>query len=345
MSAQKKRERVVPDMNTLPTRTKKRRMKLEPPPQVSNLADLIALGKGDKCYTNINMIRLLRVVPHLEELAKMIGLEEVKKTIFTQTIYYLQDMHLRGANKTPTDGDYLHTLIIGPPGHGKTVVAKIISKIYQAMGILSENGPFVTVKRSDLIGEYLGTTSPKTEKVLQSSIGGVLFIDEVYSLAPRDNDRDSFSKEAIDAINSFLSEHKHDVCCIVAGYEDDVKKCFFQANQGLESRFPWKHKIVEYTPKEKAQIFVKMAEEKKWSLDFNESFLEEKIRGSPTFFKNAGRDIETFLSKCKMCHAIRVFGKDESLKYTMTKDDVSSTFEDMKKGEKDDDHPYRSMYM
>ena len=95
------------------------------------------------------------------------------------------------------------------------------------MGILSNKGNFTIAKREDFIAQYLGQTAIKTRALLESCIGGILFIDEVYSLGPGQKDKDSFSKEAIDTLNVFLSEHKDNFCCIIAGYEKRYREMFF----------------------------------------------------------------------------------------------------------------------
>ena len=138
-----------------------------------------------------------------------------------------------------------------------TSVARIIGCIYKAMGILSDSGPFKIAYRDDFIAGYLGQTALKTRKLLKSCIGGILFVDEVYSLGPGKEDRDCFSKEALETLTAFLSEHKNDFCFIGAGYEDDIKRCFFGGNKGLESRFQWIHKIDEYNADHLCKIWSK----------------------------------------------------------------------------------------
>ena len=197
-----------------------------------NLKSLIDIGLSDNNYTGINTKTLNKILPHLIELDNVIGMKELKQSVFNQIVYYLQGLHKRG------EGDYLHTVITGSPGTGKTTVAEIIGNIYKGLGILSEEGSFKIAKREDFVAEYLGQSAIKTKKLLKSCIGGVLFIDEVYALGPGQKDKDSFSKEAIDTLNAFLSEHKNDFCCIVAGYEEEIKKCFFSVNPGLKRRFP-----------------------------------------------------------------------------------------------------------
>jgi len=310
----------------------RQRLKLQDAPPVHCIRDLVEIGKSIKFYKNIDTIMLWRISPYLEQLDQMIGLDSLKETVFFQVIYYLQNMHTRNQNE-----EYLHTLLLGAPGTGKTTVAKIIGKIYQGMGILSDSGVFKIAHRDDFIAEYLGQTAIKTKKLLKSCIGGVLFIDEVYSLAPTRSDRDSFAKEALDTLTAFLSEHKNDFCCIAAGYEDDVRNCFFGMNKGLERRFTWVHKIEKYTAKHLSEIFMKMVGEIKWDIAFEVKDVENIIDKNPALFTNAGGDIETFISKCKMMHSRRVFSLGIEHKFILTKNDLESTVEYLKRHRKPED--------
>lgn len=221
-----------------------------------------------------------------------------------------------------------------------TQAAKIIGSLYQTMGILSPTGIFKIAYRDDLIAEYVGQTAIKTRKLLESCIGGVLFIDEVYALGPSQKDKDIFSKEALDTLTAFLSDHKNDFCCIAAGYEDDIIRCFFGSNKGLERRFPWVHRIDEYTEEELADIILKMIIDMKWEFSFLKSEIVEIIKDNKEFFKYAGGDAETFLSKSKMAHAKRVFSLDVEEKFKFTKEDLENAIvmiKTSKKSEKDDD--------
>ena len=164
-----------------------------------------------------------------------------------------------------------------------------------------------------------------------------MFIDEVYSLAPRQNDRDSFSKEALDILTAFLSENKQNFCCIAAGYEDEVKNCFFKMNKGLKRRFPWIHKIEEYTSEELSQIFLKMVRENNWKISIKIEIITEIITKNIKLFKYGGGDVETFLDKCKIMHATRVFSLDDHYKFILSKHDLEKGIELMIENNNSDD--------
>jgi len=313
---------------------------LENSPPVHNLEDLLRIGKIIKFYKNIDMLMLWRIVPVLEELQNMIGMLSLKKTIFSQIIYYLQGMHLRNQGK-----EYLHTVIYGPPGCGKTTVGKILGELYKGLGILSETGEFRVAYRDDFISGYLGQTATKTKKLLNSCIGGTLFIDEVYSLGPRDKEKDSFAKEAIDTLNGFLSEHK-DFCCIIAGYEDEVENCFFAMNRGLERRFPWIHRIEEYSSQELGQIFLSMIRKNNWELtkEITPAWITQFFDQNKNMFQNAGGDIETFLTKCKIFHSERVFNLSKDQRFFLTKNDIETALKYIQNYKKIPEKPPEHMY-
>ena len=309
---------------------------------INSLSDLIKIGQNIHMYKNIDTIMLWRITPYLEELNNLVGMDSLKESIFSQVIYYLQGMHIRNNSE-----EYLHTVLFGNPGMGKTTVAIILSKLYQAMGILSKNGPFKVAHRDDFIAGYLGQTAIKTTKLLKSCLGGVLFIDEVYALGSGQEDKDCFSKEAIDTLCSFLSEHPNDFCCIAAGYEKDIKKCFFAVNSGLESRFQWKHFIEEYTPSELTEIFIIKVKDINWILGIDKNIIIDIITKSKDIFTNGGRDILNFLSKCKMAHARRIINLEPEYKFILTCEDLEKGIEMMRKNSRKDDIclPPHGMYV
>jgi len=293
---------------------------------INSFKDLIKLSNSIQIYDNLDTVMLWKIRPYIKKLDQMIGLQSLKDSLLYQILYYLKGFH-----KLNKDSEYLHTMIMGPPGHGKTEVARIIGNIYKSMNILSENGHFKVAYRDDFISGYLGQTAIKTRQLLESCIGGILFVDEVYSLGPGVDDKDSFSKECIETITAFLSEHKNDFCFIGAGYEKDIKKCFFASNKGLERRFQWNHKIDTYSPENLTQIFIKMVKDINWVHTVSEKDITNLIKNNKDLFKNAGGDIEIFISKCKLVHAKRVFSLNDNNMFVLISDDLKKAIKLMKK--------------
>ena len=311
------------------------------------LKDLIQLAQDKIQYTNIDVTKLIVIEKELIELHELIGLDLIKQSIFEQLVFYLQNMHV-GSEM------YLNTVIYGPPGTGKTTVSKLLGRMFSKLKVISlpedyeyeddeeEEGIFEMARRDDLIGEYLGSTSVKTQEFLQMCIGGVMFIDEVYSLGNKDGG-DSFAKEAIDTINLFLSEHRDHFMMIVAGYKEEINQCFFKYNEGLRRRFMWYHTIDPYTPEQLRDIFMSKLKKSnwKWSEEVPESMLHV-IRSHPHLFQDNAGSIENFITLLKIKHSNRVVLLDESFKKVITDKDIQHTIKASKK-EKEDS--FMSMYM
>ena len=286
--------------------------------KIETLHDLIQIAneyedkfKNSEKKFNIDIEQIFKLKEPLDSLQNMIGLDNVKEQIFNQIIYYLQ--HLDDHNH-----DMLHTVIQGTPGMGKTELAKILAKIYNHLGILSK-GTFKSVKRSDLIGCYLGQTAMKTQQILEESKGGVLFIDEAYSLGNNDG-KDTYSKECIDTITSYLSENREDFVCIIAGYKDDLERCFFKYNNGLERRFPWKYTLESYSVEELWDIFCKIVHDHNWNIDKilldNFSEIKHLFEKNKDLFTNNGGDMELLFQKAKLIHSkCLLSGKSINKKY------------------------------
>jgi SpoVK/Ycf46/Vps4 family AAA+-type ATPase len=234
----------------------------------------------------------------------------------------------------------MNTIISGPPGTGKTMIAKILSRIYLCLGLTTKS-TFRVVKRQDLIGEYLGHTTKKTQAVINECLGGVLFIDEAYSIGSSGGNKpgsaDAYAKECIDVLTHALSEHKGELICIVAGYKEDLEKNFFSLNKGLKRRFPFSFSIESYNYKELREIFLcKLRRMKGWFLcpeinsreKLNNIFNEKNV----PYFKYFGGDIDNFISRVKVSHSKRVFGKDIQLQKLITYEDIIDAFELYKKG-------------
>ena len=293
--------------------------------EINNISDLLELinryQNDSSIKYNINMKALHNIKEPLEELNNMIGIKDLKNSIIDQILYFIQDLH---KNKN-SSGDFLHTVIYGEPGTGKTEIAKIIGKIYSKIGILSK-GTFKKVTRSDLVAGYLGQTALKTKDVIKEALGGVLFIDEAYSLGNPEK-RDSFSKECIDTICEALSDNKENLMVIIAGYEKDLKECFFNYNQGLDSRFIWRFKTDNYTAEDLYKIFLKKVNDIGWEIDDNSNISIDWFKKNKEYFKFYGRDIETLLSKTKIYHSRRVFCRPESEKKRFILKDLDNGFE------------------
>jgi ATP-dependent 26S proteasome regulatory subunit len=289
--------------------------------EINNINDLLQIIEtypNDKhTEYNINIDALHKIKKPLNELQNMIGMKDLKENIVDQIIFYIQNLHTL---KSEIKGnDFMHTVIYGPPGTGKTEIAKIIGSIFSKMGVLSK-GSFKKVTRADLIAGYLGQTALKTRDVVKESLGGVLFIDEAYALGNEEK-RDSFSKECIDTLCEALSDHKDNLMVIIAGYETDLNNCFFNYNQGLNSRFTWRFKTDEYTGDDLYKIFLKKVNDSGWSLAEDSKIDTKWFEKNKGHFKFYGRDIETLFAKTKIAHSRRVFCLDQSVKkYLILKD-------------------------
>ncbi len=281
------------------------------------------------------ILRLDRILPHLQDLDKLVGLEDLKDQIAMQIVFFLQDLN--------SGEEMMHTAIMGPPGMCKTTVSEIIAKIYAELGFLSR-GHVVTASRADLIGQYLGETAIKTRDVLDRAEGGVLLLDEAYQLGDPQG-RDSFASECVNAINQHLSENTDDFMCIVAGYKDKMYKNFFSMNPGLDRRFSWKFTLKPYTSQNLVDIFRYQLEKRKWTYDETVD-IKKYINDNKDFFKHNGGDTQVFFDKCKMCHAQRIFTLKEYTKKHLTADDIQEGFKAFKllKSMGDDDSAQKEIW-
>lgn len=289
----------------------------------------------------INLETIHKLALPLKKLKSMIGLNKVKDSILDMILYYVQNFEKNNKNM-------LHTVIEGPPGVGKTELGRIIAEIYASMGVIKSN-KFKIVRRTDLIGEYVGHTAHKTQRAIDEANGGVLFIDEAYSLGSNEG-KDSFSKECIDTINQNLSEQKKNLIVIIAGYPNELEKCFFSYNPGLNRRFPFRYSIDGYNETELKDIFMKKLNDIKWKLGDNvkDDFIINFFKNNLNKFGNYGGDIENLITMCKFCHSRRIIGKHPNNKKKLTSEDILNgmkKFMDMNKSKHMDKLYFNNMYL
>lgn len=313
----------------------RQRRHITPPFKLNTVEDLLYVAWNYQGNT-FDWFTLWNLIPPLTELSSLVGMKELKSGVVDLILYYLQGLN--------NDDDMLHTVLYGSPGVGKTTVAKILAKIYCRMGFLPSE-KVVVAKRSDLVGKWVGHSESKTMEILESALGGVLFIDEAYSMGHGDK-TDSFAKASVDLINQFLSEHKGEFVCIVAGYEKEMNNCFFAINPGLQRRFAWKFYITSYSPNELCIMFHRKVSGGGWAIAegaARDGFFTQHKDAFPFF----GGDIDTFFTFCKTAHSRRIFGLEGVKKKLLSKDDIEEgmkVFGSHRKEEDDDKFLSYRMY-
>jgi SpoVK/Ycf46/Vps4 family AAA+-type ATPase len=250
----------------------------------------------------------------LEKLDVLIGLNEIKSKVrdHAQYIQFLQLRKDRGFAEK--DGINVHSIFIGNPGTGKTTVAKMMGKLYRKMGLLSK-GHVHEVDRTDIVGEFIGQTAPKMKDAIEMARGGVLFIDEAYSLARSAEDHKDFGREAVEILVKELSNGPGDIAIIVAGYPKEMKT-FLDSNPGLRSRFKLTFDFADYLPQELSLIADYAAKEKEVTLAKESKVLLDEIiteafRSRDRAFGNA-RFVHDLLDKAKIQLALRVMANSKA---------------------------------
>lgn len=225
----------------------------------------LAAFRGTEAFPlkSVPLVQEDKIDDLLAELNSLTGLESVKRSV-TELLETVKIQHARQeAGFKRGDQMAMHMVFTGNPGTGKTTVARLIARILKAMGLLSQ-GQLVEVSRQDLVGEYIGSTAPKTNQVIQSAIGGVLFIDEAYTLAREKHD--PFGIEAIDTIVKGMEDYRNDLVVVIAGYTNEMET-FLKSNPGLKSRFPFIIEFPDYSSTEMLNILDGMAAAREFTID------------------------------------------------------------------------------
>jgi SpoVK/Ycf46/Vps4 family AAA+-type ATPase len=208
----------------------------------------------------------------LKELEELVGLSDIKNEV-KSLINFAKVNEIRKTKGLPTVSLSLHSVFFGPPGTGKTTIARLISKSFKSLGILKK-GHLVETDRSQLVAGYVGQTAIKTKEVLDKALDGVLFIDEAYSLSSDDD----FGKEAIDTILKYMEDNRDRLIVIVAGYENEMAE-FINTNPGLKSRFNKYFNFPNYSGSELLEILIRIIQKNKF-------IISEEAKGKLTYIIN-----------------------------------------------------------
>ena len=243
------------------------------------------------------------------ELDGLVGLVQVKALV-KEIQAFMEIQERRQVAGLRCEPVVLHMVMKGNPGTGKTTVARILGRIYRAMGVLPR-GHLVEAERADLVGEYVGHTAQRTRELIKKALGGILFVDEAYALA-RGGERD-FGKEAIDTLVKAIEDHKCEMVVILAGYPVEMDY-FMQSNPGLDSRFPLQMEFPDYTGEELLAIAELLCQERQYCLSPAARLALRRHLGRPGGPEAGGlpgnaRQVRNLVERALRRQAIRLLGQ------------------------------------
>jgi len=256
----------------------------------------------------------------LETLDSLVGLDNIKQNV-KSLINYVKVRELREENELPNPPMSLHMVFTGNPGTGKTTVARILAELYKEIGVLSK-GQLVEVDRGNLVAGFVGQTAIKTSEAVNDAIGGILFIDEAYALAPEGGATNDYGRESIETLLKMMEDHRDDLIVIVAGYNELMER-FIASNPGLESRFNKYFYFGDYNSNELYDIFDLMCKKSEYVLTddaalFAREFFSRLYEDRDENFGNA-RFVRNFFENIVTVHSDRISSLDGH-----TRDDLTN---------------------
>ncbi|MCL2820342.1 MAG: AAA family ATPase [Oscillospiraceae bacterium] len=264
-------------------------------------------NKQKKSSKEENQVKEKTLDELLEDLDSLVGLDNIKQNV-KSLINYVKIRDLREENELPNPPLSLHMIFTGNPGTGKTTVARILSELYKAIGVLSK-GQLVEVDRSGLVAGFVGQTAIKTSDAVSDALGGILFIDEAYALAPEAGASNDFGREAIETLIKLMEDNRNDLIVIVAGYNEPMER-FIASNPGLESRFNRYFIFEDYNSNELFDIFDTMCRQSEYiltddAIEYAREYFNRIYETRDSNFSNA-RNARNFFENIVSVHSDRI---------------------------------------